>query len=292
MSPVRDAIQNQVRHLMGAPPSNGASPLDTGDAGLFGPDAACWKVHGDFTSMMIGGGTALLLQMLHPGPLAGVWDHSNFRQDMQGRLRRTAQFIALTTYGSTEQAHGVIDRVKMIHGQVTGTLPDGTPYAADDPDLLTFVHVAEVSSFLAAYLRYRDPNFPGSEQDRYYAETARVAEMLGATQVPKSRREVADYLRAIRPQLRYDARTREVAQALLTQPIPNPAIAPFAELMFKAARHLLPDWAARMHGFATPLSQRPGIWIGVQGMGTVLRWAFDNSAETRARRRVASLSAS
>src|SRR3546814_1166840 len=84
-----------------------------------------------------------LLQMLHPGVLAGVWDHSNFRSDMLGRLRRTAQFISGTTYGSREQALALISRVKAIHDHVHGQLPDGTPYSAHDPDLLTWVHVTE-----------------------------------------------------------------------------------------------------------------------------------------------------
>src|SRR3546814_3700279 len=82
--------------------------------------------------MMIGGVSALLLQMLHPGVLAGVWDHSNFRSDMLGRLRRTAQFISGTTYGSREQALALISRVKAIHDHVHGQLPDGTPYSAQD----------------------------------------------------------------------------------------------------------------------------------------------------------------
>ncbi|MGP0762238.1 oxygenase MpaB family protein, partial [Escherichia coli] len=80
-----------------------------------------------------------------------VWDHSNFRADMLGRLRRTAQFISATTYGSTETAERMIARVRRIHDSVAGTLPDGTPYSANDPELLTFVHVAEVASFLAAH---------------------------------------------------------------------------------------------------------------------------------------------
>src|SRR6202000_2673014 len=102
----------------------------------------------------------LLMQMLHPGALAGVWDHSDFRRDMSGRLKRTARFIAGTTYGDRAEAQEFIDRVRNVHARVVGTLDDGTPYAADDPDLLTWVHVAEVSSFLAAYLRYVDPNLP------------------------------------------------------------------------------------------------------------------------------------
>jgi uncharacterized protein (DUF2236 family) len=290
MPDVRSVIQAQVRQLVGG--GGDTSPLDTGrDAGLFGPDSACWKVHGDFTSMMIGGVAALLLQMLHPGALAGVWDHSNFREDMTGRLKRTARFIAGTTYGSTDQALALIAHVRAVHDRVNGQLADGGAYSAHDPDLLTWVHVAEVSSFLAAYLRYRDPAFSAADQDRYYAETATIAERLGAQGVPKSRAEVREYLRGVRPLLRYDGRTREVAQALLSQTPPTAAMGPFMKLIFEASADLLPDWAARMHGLHVPAARRPAIRVGVRGVGRLVRWALQNGAETRARRRAASLSA-
>jgi uncharacterized protein (DUF2236 family) len=255
------------------------------DVGLFGPASACWKVHGDFTSMMVGGVAALLLQMLHPGPLAGVWDHSNFRRDMSGRLRRTARFIAGTTYGDRAEAEGLIARVNAIHAQVAGTLPDGEPYAARDPELLTFVHVAEVHSFLAAYLRYVDPAFPAAEQERYLRETAEIARRLGAPDPPQSRAQVAAYLRAARPKLRYDARTREVTRALLSQPAPSLAAAPALSITFDAAKDLLPDWAAQMHGFRLSGAHRAAVRLGAMGLARSMRWALVNSAEARARRR-------
>jgi uncharacterized protein (DUF2236 family) len=282
MLDMRDALQRQIHQLVGF--GSGEIDLETGDDGLFGPASAVWKVHGDFTSMMIGGISALLLQMLHPGALAGVWDHSNFRQDMMGRLRRTAQFISGTTYGSTEQAERLIARVRSIHDRVRGVLPDGSAYSANDPDLLTWVHVAEMSSFLASYMQHRNPDFPEAEQDRYYAEAAVIARQLNATSVPTSRAEVADYLAEMRPHLRADERTCEVARALLDQPAPNPALAPFARLMLDAGVDLLPDWARAMHGLRRP----PGLMVrvGVGGVGGVMRWALRDSSARRAHRRV------
>jgi uncharacterized protein (DUF2236 family) len=108
--------------------------------------------------------------------LAGVWDHSNFRQDLLGRLRRTGQFISGTTYGSRADAEWLIEKVKTIHLKVTGNAADGRPYAASDPALLTWVHVAEVHSFLQAHLRYRNPHLSAADQDRYYAEIALIAD--------------------------------------------------------------------------------------------------------------------
>jgi uncharacterized protein (DUF2236 family) len=289
MLDLRDVISSQIRQLLGSGENVAAIEAQRTDAGYFGPGSASWKVHGDFTSMMIGGVTALLLQMLHPGALAGVWDHSNFRQDMQGRLKRTARFIAGTTYGSTAEADRLVAHVKHIHDQVSGTL-DGAPYSANDADLLTWVHVAEVSSFLAAYLRYRNPTFSPADQDRYYREYALIARKLGAVEVPDSRAAIAAYLRRVRPQLRYDERTREVADALLNQPVKPSAVA-VAKLMFEAAEDLLPDWAQQMHGFHVPAVRRPAIRLGVRGLGGVFRWALTNSAEARARRRAAELGA-
>ncbi|WP_294394447.1 oxygenase MpaB family protein [uncultured Sphingomonas sp.] len=282
MLDVRDRLQARIHRLVGF--GSGEIDLDHGDAGLFGPESAAWTVHGDFTAMMIGGVAALLMQMLHPAALAGVLGHSNFRQDMPGRLRRTAQFVAGTTYGSTEQAEALIARVRAIHARVRGTLPDGTRYAADDPALLTWVHVAEMSSFLAAHIRYCDPAFPLAEQDRYLAEVAAIAERLGATGVPRDRAGLDAYMLAVRPQLRASARMHEVARALLSQPSPSPALAPFGRMMLEAGVDLLPDWARALHDLRTP--PRPVIRAGVRGVGQVMRWALRDGSASRARRRV------
>ncbi len=285
---LRQAVVQQVRNLVGGT-GDDTVERNRKDTGLFGPDSACWKVHGDFTSMMVGGIAALYLQMLHPGALAGVWDHSDFRKDMLGRLRRTARFIAGTTYGDREEAQALIDHVQKIHNGVMGQLPDGTAYSANDTDLLTWVHVAEVSSFLEAYLRYVDPAFPPSEQDRYYDEYAEVALRLGAPDVPRSRAEVAAYIHATRPALRYDHRTRAVAAALAAQPAPSLVAAPAMAAAFDAAKDLLPDWAATLHGFRLPALRRAAARTAVGALGHTMRWALTSSAEARARRRATEL---
>lgn len=288
MSTVRDAIRQQVRLMVG-PPSRAREqapePAAGGDAGLFGPRSVTWRVHGDFTSMMVGGVSSLLLQMLHPGALAGVWDHSNFRSDAAGRLQRTAQFVGLTTYGSTAQATAMVARVRAIHSHVRGTLPDGTPYSANDPDLLAWVHNAEVRCFLAAYLRYRDPSMPRADQDRYVAEMARLARLLGAEAVPVTRAGLEAYLRDIRPRLRADHRTRSVADALLGQPAPSRFTEGFRDMTMEAGVDLLPDWAVAMHGFHLGQGRRYAVRTAVEGVGAVLRWAMreDGAPAGRAR---------
>src|SRR6201994_2339665 len=155
--------------------ARGEKPVVRSDDGLFGRASVVWRVHGDVTTMMVGGVAALLLQMLHPGVLSGVWDHSNFRGDLLGRLRRTARFISITTYAGRADAEAAIARVRDIHARIQGVQPDGTPYRATDPRLLAWVHATETTSFLDAWIQYGEPRMTLADQDRYFAETAGVA---------------------------------------------------------------------------------------------------------------------
>lgn len=230
-----------------------------GDPGLFGPQSITWRIHGDFSSMLCGGVSALLLQMLHPLALAGVWDHSSFREDMLGRLRRTSQFISGTTFAPVNDANALIEKVKSIHLRVTGTDAYGTPYAASDPDLLVWVHVAEAYSFLQSHLRYRNPALSLSDQNRYYQEFSRVAKSLGAANVPESVDAVEAYLQAMRPQLRCDERTLEVVRLLQNAPAPSRLARPVGSLMIQAGIELLPEWAAMQLGISLSPQKRRRI---------------------------------
>ena len=283
---IRRHIETRVLSLTGLAIGGVDYENPPGDPGLFGPESVCWRVHGDFTSMMVGGISALLLQALHPLALSGVWDHSNFREDLLGRLRRTGQFISATTFGSHADADRLIERVKRIHAGVSGTAPDGRPYAASDPDLLTWVHVAEVSSFLKSHLRYLNPDLPPAEQDRYYAEVALIAERLGAGDVPRSRAQIEAYLERTSPQLRSDERALEILQILRTAPAPSPLLRPFGTLMLHAGVELLPEWAQEMLGLTLSESRRQLIRTGVRSTAPVVRWAVRSGSVHRARRRM------
>jgi uncharacterized protein (DUF2236 family) len=283
---LRRRIESQVLSLSGIALGQIDFEQPKGDPGLFGPNSVSWQVHGDFTSMLVGGISALLLQALHPLALAGVWDHSNFREDLLGRLRRTGQFISGTTYGSRADADWLIDKVKTIHLKVSGTAPDGRPYAASDPALLTWVHVAEVHSFLQAHLRYRNPQLSDADQDRYYTEIALIAERLGATQVPRSRAEVATYLATVRPELRCDERSLEILRILLNAPAPSVIATPVAKLLMQAGIDLLPDWGQKMLGLQINPVRSRLIQAGVNGLAPVLRWAVRSGAIHRAHKRL------
>ncbi len=243
--PVKTRLRNWV---IGVFPRNAQLAIEydqpLGDPGLFGPDSVTWRIHGDFPAMMAGGIGALMLQTLHPAALAGVWDHSNFRQDLIGRLRRTTAFVAGTSYAPTGEAQRLIARVRGIHNRVHGVTEDGRPYEANDPALLTWVHVTEVSSFLRGYLLYADPALPLAVQDRYYAENAQVAIALGAAEVPTSVAEVAAYFESVQKDLHFSERSREVLAVLANMKLPIPMAGVSKHLFLGAGAALLPDWAA------------------------------------------------
>lgn len=286
MPSFRDRIQQQVFRLNGLAMNEFDLSAPAGDPGLYGPDSVIWRVHGDFSSMLCGGISALLMQMLHPLALAGVWDHSTFRSDMMGRLRRTSQFIAVTTFGNTVDAQTLIERVKRIHLQVTGVDAQGVEYAASDPRLLTWVHVAETSRFLASHVRYKNPQLSLAEQDRYYAEAAVVAEALGAEQVPKSVEDVEAYLLAMQSQLRCDERTRDVLSILMNAPAPSWQARPAMKAMLMAGIELLPEWAQQQFGFRFSPLRRRLIRLRINLLAKALRWSIRRGAYQRAMQRM------
>lgn len=195
--------------------------------------------------MFAGGIRALLLQSLHPLAMAGVVDHSGFEGDPWGRLQRTSHFLAVTTFGTAADARAIVAVVRRVHETVTGTAPDGRPYAATDPHLLRWVHVAEVDSFLTAHQRYGAQPLDQAGRDAYVAQTARVAEELGAADPPRTEAELRDQLQAYRPELAGSRGARRTARfLLLNPPLPLLARAPYSALS-AAAVSMLPRWARR-----------------------------------------------
>jgi uncharacterized protein (DUF2236 family) len=253
--------------------SRGEGPVVPSSDALFPPDTPIRIVHADIVGMMVGGITALLLQMLHPHALQGVLDHSDFRADMHGRLRRTARFIAVTTYGHRDAAEREIERVNRIHTFVTGTLPNGEPYSATDPQTLAWVHLAEAWSFLAAHLRYVRPDMSPADQDRYYAQFAIIARKLHAAPVPETRAEAADLMLTMRDRLEGSPQARDVARLILSPRGTGPAAAaqPFLNA---AAVDLLPPFARTMLGLKGPGLRAVPTRMATKALGDTLRWAF------------------
>jgi uncharacterized protein (DUF2236 family) len=171
--------------------------------GWFEPDGVVWRVHGDL-STLVGGIAALLGQGAHPLAVAGVQRHSAYRTDPWARLAGTARWLVVTTFGSDELAGREAARVRGMHGPVRGRTPDGRRYSAADPALLRWVHLAFTDAFLAAQDDLGHdlaPRFGRDWADAYVADWARSARALGAEDLPASRRELTDALRALEPEL-------------------------------------------------------------------------------------------
>ena len=271
-APVRRALVKQVRGTFNDQ-SKGEKPVPASDEALFPRGSVIRRVHGDVTSMMVGGIAALLTQMLHPKALGGVWDHSDVDSDMLGRLRRTARFIAVTTFGHRDKAMAAIAKVKAIHAQVGGTLSDGTEYRASDPLLLAWVHVAGAVNFLDGWRRYAEPRMSRPDQDRYFAESGAIARLLDADPVPQTRAEAERLIAEFRQELRADERTRAFRELVLNAPAASIREAPVQLLLMNAAIDLMPDFAREMHGLSRPLLV-PVVRRATYGIAQTIRWAF------------------
>jgi uncharacterized protein (DUF2236 family) len=226
---------------------------DEDDLGLFGPASVTWRVHSE-PILALAGLRALYLQMVHPRAMAGVAQNSGYRSDPWGRLERTAVYVATVVYGTTGQAQQAGERLRRLHARMWATDPDtGERFRIDEPDLLRWVHVTEVDSFLTT-ARRAGLALTDGEADRYLDEQRRAAELVGlaADQVPGSVAEVRDYYREMLPSLRM---TRAAAESLLflsTPPLPwglgyTPVRGAWLGLSALAVS-LLPPWARKLYG--------------------------------------------
>ena len=225
--------------------------------------------------MFLGGMRALLLQSLHPVAMRAVSEHSGYRGDMWGRLQRTSLFLATTTYGHVEDAEAAVALVRRIHDSVRGEMPDGTAYAASDPHLLRWVHLAEIDSFLAAHDAYGARPLTGADRDTYVVQAGEVAARLGVIDPPATEAEMGADLADYRPELRGTKEAREAASyVLLRPPLPVLARAPYAVLA-AAAVGLMPAWTRLPLRLPyLPMTERTVVrGLGRAATGTV-RWAM------------------
>ncbi len=240
----------------------------------FGEGSPIRQVHGD-AAMFIGGLRALLLQSLHPLAMAGVAGHSGYRGDPWGRLQRTSTFLATTTFGTAEDAQAAVDHVRAIHERVRGTAPDGRPYAASDPHLLQWVHVAEIDSFLRAHQRFGVRALEPAEADGYVADTARIARALGVPNPPVTVAELDATLASYRDELEGTSEARAAARYLVfTPPLPALARAPYGLLSANAVA-LLPPWARRALWLPRlPIANSTAVPLGGHALVRGIRWAM------------------
>ncbi|WP_440901502.1 oxygenase MpaB family protein [Actinosynnema sp.] len=263
------------------------------DQGLLGPMTVTWQLHAD-PAMWVAGITSLHLQALHPRAVAGVVQNSDFRSDPLGRLVRTASFVGVTTYGTTDQAERAARRVRAVHRALRATDEHGRAFPLDEPDLLLWVHCAEVSSF-ATVVRRAGYRLSPAQVDRYYREQRRAAELVGlrARDVPGSAGELAEYFAGVRPRLRRSADSELVREFLRRPPLPGPlrhALAVYEPLLGRLAYSLLPDWAIALHGRPAYPAERAtrllrGLRAAARFVPAPLRWSVPGGHVTRAIRR-------
>jgi uncharacterized protein (DUF2236 family) len=293
---IKKMIADQIRSFAGSgrPPTDFLIPAN--DPGLFGPESMAWEIHRDFVSMMIGGISALILQAQHPAALAGVWDHSTFRKDLRGRLKRTAYFIAATTYGGKEMAMTSIHRVKSIHDHLHGVLPDGRTYRVSDPHLLYWVHLTEITSFLKSYETYRGRRLSRALKDQYIAEMSLIVRGLGCDlkdekghdRIAMTYSQALDDIRAYRSELEYTERTQTVINLIENAPT-EPQLYAMNKLIIKAGFNNLPDWIYPLINRQVPTeSERYLVEAAIKAMAVPVRWALSDGVHAHALRRMRS----
>jgi uncharacterized protein (DUF2236 family) len=241
------------------------------DEGLFGPRSVAWRMHSD-PAMLVGGMRALLVQALEPRSMAAVDQFGKFREDPWGRLDRTTRFVLDTTYGDTPTAEAAAARVRNVHSRIRGIDPQtGRRYSADDPELLLWIHAAEVDSFVVAYRAYAGC-LSRADADRYTAEMGRVAELVGLprSMAPLSFGEVRDYLRGMEGQLAVTPAARDGLRTILAPPMPT-LVRPLWTLPATAAVAILPRYARRMYHLPWfPPASLP-LRAGVFGLTRVMK---------------------
>ncbi|MFE9724985.1 oxygenase MpaB family protein [Streptomyces sp. NPDC005794] len=226
------------------------------DPGLFGPGSVTWQMHGD-PMMWVAGVRALYLQALHPRAVRGVMQNSDFRKDAWGRLMRTADFVGTLTYDTTRAAEKYGARVRKIHRLLKATDPDtGEVYGIDEPELLLWVHCAEVDSYLQVERRSGFP-LSDTQADRYVDEQRRGARLVGLdpSGVPGTTAALAAYFDKVRPLLAAGTEASDVDDFLRNPPVPT-VLTPARALVWRRVAALaydsLPPYAHELYGRAAP----------------------------------------
>ena len=211
---------------------------------------------------VLGWSRAILLQLAHPLIAAGVFEHSGFRTSPLAaiqRLHHTTRAMLAITFGDERRRGAAIDGIRRIHTRVNGTLREavgpfaaGTPYSAEDPALLLWVHATLIESILVTYGQLVGP-LSGQDLDDYCAASAPSSIELGMrdTEAPRTWDELQERLRrtyesgviAVGPQ------ARELADAILRTSMPGP-LAPARWISGLLTAGLLPPRVRENYGLS------------------------------------------
>ncbi len=261
------------RHPLAGAAADRVEGRPAGDPGLFGPGSVTWQLHSD-PMMWVAGVRALYFQALHPRAVRGVTQNSDFGKEAWGQLIRTASFVGTTTYGTTDAAEKAGARVRKIHRMLSAVDPDtGERYGVDEPELLLWVHCAEIDSYLRIMRRSGCP-IADVHADRYIREHLVSARLVGLdpADVPANQAELRAYFEKVRPELAVGAEAREVDDFLLRPPT-HPLLVPAREVLWRRAAHLayasLPPYAHELYGRAAP--EPATVTRQLRVTGTLLR---------------------
>ena len=245
-----------------------------GDPGLFGPDSITWEIMGD-VSGFIGGIRALLIQAAHPEVVAGVADHSHYRDDPLGRLSRTSAYVIATSYGAMPEVEAAVAVVRQAHRRVKGVSHRGVPYRADDPALAAWVHNSLTDSFLVCAQVFGARPLSLEEADRFVSEQARIGRLLAADPVPESAAELSRWI-AEHPAIAPSPGMRDAVDFLRDPPL-DPAVKLAYQVLASAAIATIPTRIRRTLG----VKPRTGATkVGGIAM-TGVRWALGASPRWR-----------
>ncbi len=248
--------------------------LYAGDPGLFGPDSITWEIMGD-ASTFIGGIRALLVQAAHPEVVAGVADHSRYREDPLGRLSRTSNYVTATSYGAMPEVDAAVGAVRRAHARVRGTSHRGIPYTAADPAPAAWVHNSLTDSLLVAAQLFGPRSLSTEEADRFVTEQARIGRLLGADPLPETAADLARWV-SEHPAVAPSPGMVEAVR-FLKQPPLSPAVMLSYRLMAAAAVATLPE---RLQEVLDVRARRSAVPVGRMSMRS-LRWMLGYSPRWR-----------
>ena len=270
------AVREKIIEAATGPFGHAEYPLSgslrySGDTGLFGPGAVSWRVLGDVSSF-VGGIRALLVQAAHPEVVAGVHDHSRYRQDPLGRLSRTSAYVTATTFGAMPEVEEAVGMVRRAHRRVVGRSHRGRPYSADEPSLAAWVHNALTDSFLVAYQAFGPEPLQPHEADRFVNEQAEVGALLDASPLPTTASELSRWVES-HPALGGSPGLDDAVDFLTAPPVGGPGLQAGYRVIQAAAVATLPPRLRSILG----VRRRPGAVEAGVAVTAGLRWALGMS---------------
>jgi uncharacterized protein (DUF2236 family) len=239
-----------------------------GEAALMSADSMSWRVFKNPLALFMGGVAAVLLELAEPSVRAGVWEHSSFRQDPLGRLRRTGLAAMVTVYGARSVAEAMIAGIGRKHARVAGVSSAGIAYSALDARLLTWVQATATFGFAQSYSEYVAKLGP-AQMDRLFAEAAPAARLYGARDAPTSLGQMRLLVDSMRGRLEASPVIFEFLRIMRETAIFPGPLQGMQRLLVRAAIELIPEDVRTCMGLHEFYGLRPAERPAVRMLGAV-----------------------